>query len=453
MPMDETPPADGASDAESAARAAQIERMMNMQHGAAPQAEQAQTEETPGGEAQVAEEELSEMERLLQNRGMFDEWSQYDEAVHGADAAPGGAYDRNPYMLCGDGGGFCDEASGFGDTFELGTSVTDPNFCRAMVMQPKDPRQAFTADNTALVCCGANKIFRTKWASGLRPPPGWSSENVAPRPLRALLTEPQLAEASLGGDDLQPGDVIELYNLMKSPDFNGKQGQVVAWVPDRERYNVQLQGGRMLNAKPENVRHLVPSLVGHPITTAESIVTCLKDIYHNHSTPERGDQGTPCASCRFRQLDFDLNITQDLNSCIGVSSLSPNSVPPAQREYPGEFAENRRVNLCRFCAAVMMGSVNFVMGAIKPCHVSGKPHARSCRQPEAQGMGQLRDGIGIACPFCSFNPSVDGSIRMAQDMLANQVHQPQTYAETNIDNNCEITRVWTRDSSGNVVAA
>ena len=68
-------------------------------------------------------------------------------------------------------------------------------------------------------------------------------------------------------------------------------------------------------------------------------------------------------------------------------------------------------------------------------------------------MGQLRDGIGIACPFCSFNPSVDGSIRMAQDMLANQVHQPQTYVETNIDNNCEIARVWTRDSSGNVVAA
>ena len=68
--MDETPPADGASDAESAARAAQIERMMNMQHGgaAAPQAEQAQTEETPGGEAQVAEEELSEMERLLVRR-------------------------------------------------------------------------------------------------------------------------------------------------------------------------------------------------------------------------------------------------------------------------------------------------------------------------------------------------------------------------------------------------
>ena len=74
--------------------------------------------------------------------------------------------------------------------------------------------------------------------------------------------------------------------------------------------------------------------------------------------------------------------------------------------------QKRRVNMCRYCAMLMMGGCNYAMGATKRCHATDEMHALDCRHPDAAGLGNLKEGIVIACPFCSFNPSIDGSIRM-----------------------------------------
>ena len=80
------------------------------------------------------------------------------------------------------------------------------------------------------------------------------------------------------------------------------------------------------------------SFAGHNISTKKDVVTCYDDIYYNKSTIGRAPDGTQCINCEHRFSSVDMNITQDINSIIGVAS----STGKIGGVYGGIYAKKRQ---------------------------------------------------------------------------------------------------------------
>ena len=158
-----------------------------------------------------------------------------------------------------------------------------------------------------------------------------------------------------------------------------------------------------VNARPVNLRLIastsVVTFAGHVVSTADSIIACYTDVYLNHSTVGKGPPSV-CASCKVRQCDMDVNITQDLNCLLGLNSSNngPDGI------WPGEFAQKRRTNLCCYCAAVFMGVSNYGL--------KQTDNTRAAKNGEMQS-----------------------AIRQMQELVADTILEtPQLFYEFNIDN-------------------
>lgn len=63
--------------------------------------------------------------------------------------------------------------------------------------------------------------------------------------------------ASSGGG-IVPGQTVTIVGLVNEPALNGMEGHVLSWVPESERWMVSLtNGGRVIRARPENLRPVV----------------------------------------------------------------------------------------------------------------------------------------------------------------------------------------------------
>ena len=57
-------------------------------------------------------------------------------------------------------------------------------------------------------------------------------------------------------DNLAPGTAVEVQGLKARPDLNGKRAKIVAYVGERERYQVKVDEGEEIYLRPANVSEL-----------------------------------------------------------------------------------------------------------------------------------------------------------------------------------------------------
>ena len=54
--------------------------------------------------------------------------------------------------------------------------------------------------------------------------------------------------------DLPDGTFVQIQGLVARPDLNGMRAEVVAFISDRKRYQVKVDGGEELYLKPVNLK-------------------------------------------------------------------------------------------------------------------------------------------------------------------------------------------------------
>merc|ERR1712025_860573 len=56
---------------------------------------------------------------------------------------------------------------------------------------------------------------------------------------------------------LQPGTTVTIGGLKSAPKYNGQQARVVRFLPEQQRYTVQLQNGSTVSVKRANLQQVV----------------------------------------------------------------------------------------------------------------------------------------------------------------------------------------------------